>query len=99
MTETYRNRQWLNPANHSDTGMISSAVSVDIEEENGWVCVDVDLTIWDCSRKISLDLSFYTLEEARQRAEKIDILLRELATIRCKMAEGFEKVYPLMKNK
>ena len=93
----YRNRQWLNPADHFDTGMVASSVEAYVDDD--WTSVDVNLSIWDCSRKVNIDLSFSTVKEARQRADKIDLLLRELATIRCKMEEGFEKVYPYMKEK
>ena len=72
-------RDWLNPPDHWDTGAIQFNVTFDL----GYV--DVNLSIWDCSRKATLGLGFGNEKEAKQRADKIDKLINHLEEIKVAM--------------
>ena len=77
-------RRWLNPKGHSDTGMISWEVIADSAH------VDAGFSMWDCSRKISLDFSIWEPKDAEQRAEKLDFLIEELTAMREAMADAYK---------
>jgi hypothetical protein len=66
-------RSWLNPKDSSDTGAIQSYGC--IEGEEGKQFFDGGLSIWDCGRKISLDLSADCVRKADQRIRKLDIII------------------------
>lgn len=75
-------RVWLNPPNHYDTGALHWNVSA---------CgsyVDADLTIWDCGRKVTLNFSFGNDKDAKLRANKIDLVIKELAKFKEALGEG-----------
>ena len=71
-------RHWLNSINHHDSGAVHFKVSRDSDYK--WV--DASFTVWDCSRKITLDFNFEDNQEAQHRAEKIDILIEALYDMR-----------------
>lgn len=76
-------RQFLNPKNSSDSGIIQTMVSVDSYG------VESSVSIWDCSRKIVLDLSCYSRESSEERAEKIQLLIIHLQDVQKAMGEAF----------
>jgi len=76
-------RQWLNPVGHNDSGAISSKVEF---HQNG---VSADVSIWDCSRKITLSFCYYGEVQARQRVKKIDALIQHLQLTKGALAEGY----------
>ena len=78
-------RFWLNPKKHSDSGAIHYYVS----GYQGDPYVDASLTVWDCSRKTTLDFSFHDEQSAKQRAKKIDMLINALQ----EMKEAMGKAY------
>lgn len=77
-------RQWLNPVGHWNSGAVSCSVSRDSYS------VNVDLSIWDCNKKISLDLSFSDKKEALQVAKKIEVLQETLASIKKGMGAAYD---------
>lgn len=82
--KTYvKKRKWLNPIGHWNTGAISYAVVGDKYS------VDVDLSIWDCSRKISLDLSVSDEKDAKNVNEKINILIESLLDIKANLGIAY----------
>lgn len=88
MTKYYLNkRKWLNPIRHEDSGAVHYSV---YNGDYGWV--DADLTIWDCSRKITLNLGFSNPTEAKQRAIKINSLIKALEEMKKAMGEAYEDV-------
>ena len=72
-------RQWLNPKDSNDSGMVQCRVYGDLGIDP---YIEASLSIWDCSRKISLHFDFSTTQEATQRAKKIDILVKELLNLK-----------------
>jgi hypothetical protein len=83
-----RSRKWLNPERSSDTGMVSWEVSV----WNGDRYIDGTFHVWDCSRKISLDFncSVDKPDKCKQRADKFDILIKELQDMREAMGKALD---------
>jgi len=90
-------RRWLNPKDHSDSGMLH--VMVDVDDDPEYPYVGVDFTIWDCSRKVTLDFSFCTMKEAKQRAEKIDLLIQELTNLKAVMGVAYNHSFQAMENR
>lgn len=80
-------RKFLNPVTHWDTGILEWNVT----QEDSWI--DGKFTVWDCSRKISLDFSFGDSKEADQRAKKLDILITELQQFREALADALQASY------
>ena len=76
-------RSWLNPNKNSDTGAVQWYVEYN---DYGPQC---QFSIWDCSRKISLDFSFYNEKGANQRAKKIDILVKHLLLMKKEMGDAY----------
>jgi len=76
-------RKWLNPKNHSDTGMYAVSVSADEYGVNG------SFTLWDCSRKITLDF-FCEEKDAKIRADKIDMLINGLQEMKEAMGKAYD---------
>ena len=81
-------RKWLNPVGHWNTGALAYKVTRD------QYSVDSELSIWDCSKKITLDLCVTDSESAKQVAKKIDTLLLSLTEIR----QGIGKAYDDLLN-
>jgi len=81
-------RKWLNPKDSADSGMVQAFVA------SSYGCVDSSLTIWDCSRKITLDFSFYDEKSAAQRAQKLDLLIDAMQQMKAKMGVAFEECSP-----
>jgi len=71
-----KKRKWLNPIGHWNTGAISYTVTRDSYS------VGCDLSIWDCSRKVSLDLCVTDDQSAKQVSKKLNILIDSLTEIR-----------------
>lgn len=82
----HNRRDWLNPKGHWDTGAISSKV---VATEEG---IDCDISIWDCSRKVSLDLGCYNKKSVAQRAKKITLLIQHLQEVQKAMGEAYNIV-------
>jgi hypothetical protein len=87
-------RKWLNPHRHDDTGMFSWFVEYesDLEEHYPTDWVDASLDVWDCSRKASLNFGFSNEKQAKQRAEKIDMLITALQDMKKAMAEAYQAI-------
>ena len=84
MAKTFKKskRFWLNPKDHSDTGMVSWKVDGDKYGCEG------TFTIWDCSRKVSLNFWCESEKEAIQRVDKIDKLIEALQEFKQAMEEA-----------
>jgi hypothetical protein len=79
----HKSRKWLNPIGHADTGAVSSKVKV-------WDdYVDASFSLWDCGRKVILSFDFENEKEAKQRSQKIDILIKELVDLKRAMGEAY----------
>lgn len=72
----------LNPASHADTGIAKTSYEVDGLTPNTRVrglsyyrCTGISLTIWDCSRKITLDFGLF---ESQKRARLREVKQRKL---------------------
>ena len=76
-------RAYLNPKDHSDNGLIQSKVSVD--DYN----IDGSVSIWDCSRKITLDFDVHNHKDAAIRAKKLDIIIDHLQEVKKAMGEAY----------
>ena len=87
-------RRWLNPKDHSDSGLVH--MTVDVDGTPAYPYVDAGMDIWDCSRKITLDFSFSNEKEAKQRVEKIDILIQELENLKAVLGVAFDATYEAM---
>lgn len=81
-----KTRHWLNPKDHCDTGMISAEVTYE-----SYCYVSANLEIWDCSRKIALDLGFdpRRYKDVAQRADKIDRIIKTLTEMRASMEKAY----------
>ena len=92
-------RKWLNPIDISNSGAISYVVSswtYDGEEEK---YIDGEFSIWDCGRKITLDMSFSSLIGSKNVANKIDKLIESLEDIKCALGKAYnEKIGVLDKD-
>ena len=75
-------RKFLNPVGHADSGILEWVVD---QYDEG---VDAHFSIWDCSRKIVLDFSFYNIRGANQRAKKLDLLLEEMSALKEALADA-----------
>lgn len=75
-------RKWLNPIDHSDTGMYSIDVSADDYGANG------TFTLWDCGRKVSLDFCC-TEKDAKIRADKINMLIGGLQEMKVALGKAY----------
>ncbi len=72
-----KSRKWLNPRNSDDTGAMSWSVEGDSYN------VNANLTIRDCSRQVSLDLSCSSKTSKwdtsyAERADKLELMIAEL---------------------
>ena len=86
--KTYINkREWLNPKDVYNSGAISYAVTSYIGGDDD--SVDGELTIWDCSRKVTLDFSFYTLKGSKVVSKKIDKLINSLQDIKEALGDAY----------
>jgi len=82
MLKKIHERKFLNPKGAADSGIAELVCELEIEkaEKACYFDVDIDLTLWDCSRKINLDLGghAFSKKEAisvlRKRQVKIDKL-------------------------
>ena len=80
----YNRRDWLNPKGYWDSGAMSSKVSSD---KGG---LDCNISIWDCGRKISLDLGVYTEAQGRQRCKKIQVMIDHLQGVQRALGPAYE---------
>ena len=76
----------LNPKTHWDTGLIHSKVYADKDS------IDCGISIWDCNRKITLDLDSYSIKGADQRLRKLDKLIDHLLSVK----ESYVKAYEVI---
>jgi hypothetical protein len=79
----HNRRDWLNPKGHWDTGAMASRVSAD---EDG---VECNISIWDCGRKISLDMGIYNEKAAIQRSKKIQLMIDHLQGVQASLGEAY----------
>jgi len=79
-TTVLSKRKWLNPKSSPDTGAVSYTLTV--EKGDNWFVGNSDLSIWDCSRKIVLDISFYNKREWKQRIKKLNTLIESMEELR-----------------
>lgn len=80
----------LNPPSSPDTGIVkvTSNLSRDLTD---W---DIELTIWDCSRKITLDFSVWGGLNARTinaRLKKLNKLRKALDLVEDRLNEALEQ--------
>jgi len=79
-------RKWLNPENHNDSGAIQYKV------DSGYGYIDCNFEIWDCSRKVALHFGFENEKQAKQRAYKVDILIKALQEMRVAMGRAYKDI-------
>jgi len=85
MSKTFtRNRQWLNPVEHEDTGAISWHV------EGGVYEAEAEITIRDCDRQIKLDFGARDKKELNQRIKKLNMLIDALEDVKQNLGEAFK---------
>jgi len=76
-----KGRKWLNPIDSCNSGAVQYKVSADKPWKDGHdICST--LSIWDCSKKISLDFSVYDKKDADLVAKKIQVLQDALQDIK-----------------
>jgi len=78
-------RKWLNPLSSCDSGAVEYYVEVC---DYGYV--EAGITVWDCSRKTTLDFGFGSEKYAKQRAQKIQILIDSLEEMKRGLAKAYE---------
>lgn len=81
---TTSKRLWLNPKNSEDTGAVHWNVCADSYYLSG------DFSIWDCSRKITLNFGIYNEKDAIDRAKKINMLIESLEAFRDALGKAYE---------
>lgn len=76
-------RRWLNPKGSYDSGFIIANV------EAGWRkgSTDATLRVGDCNRTVTLEFSYDTPVQRRERLAKIDRMIEMLETMQAKMVE------------
>jgi len=95
--KTYINkRYWLNPKSVYNSGAISYSVKSYPEDEYD-DSVESELSIWDCSRKITLDFSFYTLEGSKVVSKKIERLINSLEEIKLALGKAYNDKIEVLK--
>lgn len=89
-TKTYTSkRQWLNPIDSCNSGAIQYKVTSYTPCEDVTFDICSTLSIWDCSRKITLDFGIWEEKDAKKVAQKIQILQDALQD----MKESIGKAY------
>ena len=78
--------EFLNPKTHWDTGIIHSKVATNKDS------IDGEISIWDCNKKITLDLDAYSLKGADLRIKKLDILINQLLSVKEAYLSAYEFV-------
>jgi hypothetical protein len=84
----YHSRKFLNKKNGMAAIECTGHVSI--------YSMDVDIAISDCSRKVNLDFYAHSPKEAKEKLDKLDLLLSEIAAARCYYVDAmveFEKQY------
>ena len=84
-----KGRAWLNHVDSYNSGAIQYKVSADRPWKEGYIDICAELSIWDCSRKITLDFNASDEKEAKKVADKIQILQNALQDIK----EGLSEAY------
>jgi len=84
-----KGRKWLNPVNSYNSGAIQYIVSSDEPWDRGESDISAELSIWDCSRKITLDFSVYTHKDAVNSAKKIQVLQDALQDIKEALSSAY----------
>lgn len=82
MLKKIHERKFLNPKGSADSGIAELVCELEVEkvEKTSYFDVNIDLTLWDCSRKINLDLGGHAYSRKdmisllRKRRVKIDKL-------------------------
>lgn len=84
-------RAWLNSVSDADTGAVQS--SVEYEDwghgSNNWY-IAADMSIWDCSKKITLSFGFGNERDLKKRIKKIRTLTRFLEQLETDMLNAKE---------
>ncbi len=84
----YHSRKFLNKKNGMAAIECTGSVST--------YSMDVEIAISDCSRKVNLDFYAHSPREAKEKLDKLDLLLSEIAAARCYYVDAmveFEKQY------
>jgi lipopolysaccharide biosynthesis protein len=61
--------------------------------------LDIDINISDCSRKVSLDFYAMNPKDAKEKLNKLDLLLSEIAAARVYYADNISAFEELYNNK
>jgi len=85
-----KGRKWLNPVDSHNSGAIQYKVSADKPWKEGQLDIFAGLSIWDCSKKISLDFSVCEVKDAIKVAKKIQILQDALQDIKVNLGKAYE---------
>lgn len=75
-------REWLNSKTDCDTGAVHTTVSADEYSLNA------DMTLWDCSKKITLNFSIWDKSGIKQRKAKIAKLINHLKQLETAIDKG-----------
>lgn len=92
MAKRVNKRKWLNPSDSADTGAVHLWGNYD---EDGYG-MEIDLALWDCSRKINLCFSVWTPKDYKTRMRKIAVMREALDDMESFINENyseFEKQY------
>jgi hypothetical protein len=84
----YHSRKFLNKKNGMAAIECTGRISI--------YSMDVDIAISDCSRKVNLEFYAHSPKEAKEKLDKLDLLLSEIAAARCYYVDAmveFEKQY------
>lgn len=90
-TKTYTSkRQWLNPIDSCNSGAIQYKVTsyTPCEKEDFVICAT--LSIWDCSKKITLDFGIWEEKDAKKVAKKIEMLQDALQDMRESIGKAYQ---------
>ena len=81
----FQKQQFLNSVSHADSGFYSGSIIREYWDNKTHYCGT--FTVADCSRRASLDFSFDTKREKRQRLAKVKKLIAGLEELRDAMEE------------
>jgi len=84
MSKKIAKRKWLNPPSSFDTG------AVQLRGRYDEFSFDLDLDIWDCNRKVTLNLGLLDIKEVGQRVNKINTLIQFLEDAKLYLEENYQ---------
>lgn len=73
-------RDWLNPIDSHHTGLIQHSVESSVYKDDELLsdCVDAYFSVWDCSRKVTLDFSYASYDGYQESLQKVNVLMKHL---------------------